>query len=550
MGNFKTDYAATKLEITEDDYESLITIILFGNTLDDNVEAEEMERTYGAIQYFDVKNKSLVKDFSALHKMKAEKWGEKQDLSTIIAIMLDLLSKTEFFDIQQNLKDTFQKYSIYYEKSFNDVKEEDIKKICFSNNDFALQFYEDERIEPMSIVEKYANLMYLSNQLAHVFQQANSLNIDKREERYHMKHLIYQLRKIKEYCIHKIIEQKGKGENVEIAIREDKSQKSSKNYVLSVAIPNYFEPFSVHMDKTKFSEEELKQCNDRDCYYELNLRTTFPQYIGPEKMHYFEKIYNRYFHRGKNTRRFEGLRLKWLFEERQRLEKQKQELKDNPSKFEGKYHGNEESKQAIDIERENREVLLDLERKLGAELSEEFKKGFLDRTKYSLKKYIKTISEEIKNQLLNLGMPAEKIDSEFAKFIIYMKSTSSLSTISREKKGSIMKKSKEALADYLIVADSITEILSTTKDYKSFKIQINKLLSASKEIQEEKIDLEECTTAHYDISEIERLSNECSELSNEIQRLSEKLNLKQKELAKAIRRLKPKEREEQDKGDD
>ena len=63
------------------------------------------------------------------------------------------------------------------------------------------------------------------------------------------------------------------------------------NCIISFSLPNYMEPFSVHMNDGCLSKEELAQCDGIDRYNQLGLRTSFPQYLSDEKMKLLEHLY-------------------------------------------------------------------------------------------------------------------------------------------------------------------------------------------------------------------------------------------------------------------
>ena len=107
-------------------------------------------------------------------------------------------------------------------------------------------------------------------------------------------HVIYResFMKIKDWCIHKIIDEKRKGANIELVI--DRKNTSFKyDSVLSVALPTYFEPFRVHIPNNLLSEEEIDLCmDDSNKIWRQGLKTTFPSYISDEKAELLQKIYN------------------------------------------------------------------------------------------------------------------------------------------------------------------------------------------------------------------------------------------------------------------
>ena len=64
---------------------------------------------------------------------------------------------------------TLNQYALDYKNLEPEVLPDVLKEIRFSNVDFSNQFYGNNGKREVSQSEKYANFMYLSNQLAHAF---------------------------------------------------------------------------------------------------------------------------------------------------------------------------------------------------------------------------------------------------------------------------------------------------------------------------------------------------------------------------------------------
>lgn len=554
MKNYKAKMTAQNMEITDDQKPSLARLIIFATALGDNFDELEATRTLKIADKWKSETTPGIHNVDDFRKLQQEKWTEEQDLSDIIAIMVDILSDSDFFDIQKALTQTLKQYSNDLVSINPLTTSEEIKAIRFSNTDFARQFYGDDGkggFRRISDSEKYANLMYLSNQLSHAFEE-NLYREPSGINRTEIKHVVQELRKIKNWCIHQLIAQKTAGARIDIASSIDNNIKSANNGIISFSIPNYFEPFIVHYNPSMLSENEKKECNGRERFISSGIRTTFPQYLSKEKMVLLEKVYSEKYWYGGNIQNIRGQRLQWLFETRDILNTMyKAKIKNTPSKEDMHLKAKEGNSKAIDFQRENIETLNTLESTLGITLPEYFKEGFVRRTSYSISKYMSDVEETVKSQLLQRGVPVENVDKEFARFIMYVKMVQPLSSIVQKSKTEKNATAAEGLEEYSDVYNFIMDNIDDETDYSTLKSKTKKHKNStnlSKNVDLEIIEQAEVQTSEENlvskeakkeetqlpinlppekveeiIAEIENLNRDCSSLSAIVKGLSTKL---------------------------
>jgi len=484
--NFKARMTAKNMNITEYNKETLIRLMIFASQIGE-LNSNEAKRTIELSRKWEITNLSKINSVRSLKRLKETGWLEQQDISDYIAILVDILSQSDFFDIQQTLISMLNQYALDYKDLEPEALPDVLKEIRFSNVDFSNQFYGNNGKREISQSEKYANFMYLSNQLAHAFC-ANVVGM----QNWQTNHLVQELFKIKIWCVHKLIEEKSHGALMDVSIRKIQTgdEGNFPNCIISFSIPNYMEPFSVHMNDGCLSKEELAQCDGIDRYNQLGLRTSFPQYLSDEKMKLLEHLYEDKFQKATYKR---GKNLQWLFETKAILqEKEQKKIKNTPSKFKTKYVGNKNNTKAIDIKKENEKTLRKLARSLGVKLPKYFKDGFLVRTSYSINQYIEDVKPEITVALLQKGIPSEKIDAEIAKLIIFMKITKPFSAIVKSPKEEKKEQALEALEDYSEGYAYIELYSGETTDYSELKSGARKYANelASKRIAKQQAKME------------------------------------------------------------
>ncbi len=484
--NFKARMTAKNMNITEYNKETLIRLMIFASQIGE-LNSNEAKRTIDLSRKWEITNLSEINSVRSLKRLKETGWLEQQDISDYIAILVDILSQSDFFDIQQTLISTLNQYALDYKDLEPEALPDVLKEIRFSNVDFSNQFYGNNGKREVSQSEKYANFMYLSNQLAHAF----CANVEGMQN-WQTNHLVQELFKIKTWCVHKLIEEKSHGTLMDVSIRKIQAgdEGNFPNCIISFSLPNYMEPFSVHMNDGCLSKEELAQCDGIDRYNQLGLRTSFPQYLSDEKMKLLEHLYEDKFQKATYKR---GKNLQWLFETKAILqEKEQKKIKNTPSKSKTKYVGNKNNTKAIDIKKENEKTLRKLARSLGVKLPKYFKDGFLVRTSYSINQYIEDVKPEITVVLLQKGIPSEKIDAEIAKLIIFMKITKPFSAIVKSPKEEKKEQALEALEDYSEGYAYIELYSGETTDYSELKSGARKYANelASKRIAKQQAKME------------------------------------------------------------
>lgn len=484
--NFKARMTAKNMNITEYNKETLIRLMIFASQIGE-LNSNEAKRTIDLSRKWEITNLSEINSVRSLKRLKETGWLEQQDISDYIAILVDILSQSDFFDIQQTLISTLNQYALDYKNLEPEVLPDVLKEIRFSNVDFSNQFYGNNGKREVSQSEKYANFMYLSNQLAHAF----CANVEGMQN-WQTNHLVQELFKIKTWCVHKLIEEKSHGALMDVSIRKIQAgdEGNFPNCIISFSLPNYMEPFSVHMNDGCLSKEELAQCDGIDRYNQLGLRTSFPQYLSDEKMKLLEHLYEDKFQKATYKR---GKNLQWLFETKAILqEKEQKKIKNTPSKSKTKYVGNKNNTNAIEIKKENEKTLRKLARNLGVKLPKCFKDGFLVRTSYSINQYIEDVKPEITVALLQKGIPSEKIDAEIAKLIIFMKMTKPFSAIAKSPKEEKKEQALEALEDYSEGYAYIELYSGETTDYSELKSGARKYANelASKRIAKQQAKME------------------------------------------------------------
>lgn len=561
--NFKARMTAKNMNITEYNKETLIRLMIFASQIGE-LNPNGAKKTIDLSRKWKITNLNEINSVKSLRRLKETGWLEQQDVSDYIAILVDILSQSDFFDIQQTLISTLNQYALDYKELEPEASPDVLKEIRFSNVDFSNQFYGNNGKREVTSSEKYANFMYLSNQLAHAF----GANVEGMQN-WQTNHLVQELFKIKIWCVHKLIEEKSHGALMDISIRKIPAgdEGNFPNCVISFSLPNYMEPFSVHMNDKCLSKEELMQCDGVDRYNQLGLRTSFPQYLSDEKIELLEHLYKDKFQKATYKR---GRNLQWLFETKAILhEKEQKQIKNAPLKLKAKYVGNKTN--AIDINKENVKTLRKIARHLDIKLPKYFRDGFLHRTSYSINQYIEDIKPEITAAMLQKGIPEEQVNAEMAKLIIFMKLTKPMGVITRKSKEEKKEHALEALEDYSEGYEYIELYIGETSDFSELRSGARKYANelASKRIAKKQNEMDhdevlvEETEKSYDgqdeslkkqgnkaiqemtperakelEDEITQLSTEVNELTDTIQILMEKLKRAQERIVNIHTELK------------
>lgn len=100
--NFKARMTAKNMNITEYNKETLIRLMIFASQIGE-LNSNEAKRTIELSRKWEITNLSKINSVRSLKRLKETGWLEQQDISDYIAILVDILSQSDFFDIQQTL---------------------------------------------------------------------------------------------------------------------------------------------------------------------------------------------------------------------------------------------------------------------------------------------------------------------------------------------------------------------------------------------------------------------------------------------------------------
>ena len=103
--NFKARMTAKNMNITEYNKETLIRLMIFASQIGE-LNSNEAKRTIDLSRKWEITNLSEINSVRSLKRLKETGWLEQQDISDYIAILVDILSQSDFFDIQQTLIST------------------------------------------------------------------------------------------------------------------------------------------------------------------------------------------------------------------------------------------------------------------------------------------------------------------------------------------------------------------------------------------------------------------------------------------------------------
>lgn len=138
--NFKARMTAKNMNITEYNKETLIRLMIFASQIGE-LNSNEAKRTIDLSRKWEITNLSEINSVRSLKRLKETGWLEQQDISDYIAILVDILSQSDFFDIQQTLISTLNQYALDYKDLEPEALPDVLKEIRFSNVDFSNQFY-------------------------------------------------------------------------------------------------------------------------------------------------------------------------------------------------------------------------------------------------------------------------------------------------------------------------------------------------------------------------------------------------------------------------
>ena len=157
----------------------------------------------------------------------------------------------------------YQEYINYLNQKITD---EDEKNIYYINQEeYKSQFRESQH---RGNVDMCANLMYISNRIAHILQKNDYIKAKKFFD-------------IKNRCIEMMIDYAENEKNIFVEKRYDEN----RNKVITFALPGYFEPFSVHVIRSVHTE--FSKYNNTMKY---DSKTFFPLYVTKKTKEKLEEI--------------------------------------------------------------------------------------------------------------------------------------------------------------------------------------------------------------------------------------------------------------------
>lgn len=476
--HFKTRETAKNLQLTEEVKKNLANLLIFATQVDNTIDIKDANVTLELINRWR-KEDEFPRTIQEIKELKEKKWIESEDLADYVGMLVDILSNSDFFDIQQGLKSVLQQCADEYKDVFHNTQEKTLREIRFSNTDFGSQFYSkfnEEYAREVSQAEKYANFMYLSNQLAHAIDAKTDELTD-----WQRQHIVEELLKLKDWCIHKLIAEKAHGSVIDIAITQvsKKNESNLHNCVISFSIPNYLEPFIVHFNASKLSAKERKQCDGIDRYAQLRLKTTFPQYLTNKKMQLLEQLYTQRYVFETNTSSIKP-KLQWLFETKRILEEMKvhKKLKNESQMSQKLKMKKSRNNTIIDIAKKNVQFLRGIEDELSIKLPEYFKNGFLKNTNYSIQEYVDEVKKYVAANMLRLGVNESFINREMAKLIIVMKMVKPLDNIVKMNKSEKTAEIKGLLQYYSDGYNFIMTNIHETGDYVQLRSKTRKFINS------------------------------------------------------------------------
>ena len=519
---------AKNMNFTSYDKESIAKLIMFSTFLNKRNSAKEILNSLDIISTWKTKISKKIDGISTFRRLKTQGWAEKQDISDYISIAVDLLSKSDFFDIPNKLEADLHQFSTDLMEVRPDATVEEIEQLRYSTKDFSCQYYginPDGTKRELSECEKHAILMYLINQLSHVFENKYDdpdLNLSESQTT----HLIYEFRNLKNWCIHQIIAEKEQGAQVFISLKKDPKVKAY-NDVIYIFLPNYFEPFAVHFNADYLSEKERNLCGDEDKYLGSGIRYTIPLYLSDEKKELLREVYLKKFKNNPNATYTRENRLRCFFETEEMFQRKFKikKLKDSPNNGTKKLKGKSDDIKPINIAEENQETIDELEGTLGIQFPEYFKQGLLKRTSYSIKSFMDAVKGPVMDEFRNRGISEEELDKEFAKLIIHMKVAEQLSTIVIKSASKKSLKAIECIPYYQETYNFICKNLESESEYSKLKSKTKKHLELFDPLEDKTVkeEAKQQIVIQNPDNSLTSLENMANNLTTKLTSLTEKL---------------------------
>ena len=258
--------------------------------------------------------------------------------------------------------------------------------------------------------ETYANLAWLSNKFAHIFEDMRNDKIINLPI-----NLVESFWRIKNYSIHQIIKEKqeGRAEDVLLGIQSDIREGVNGNYGqrIFIGLPRYFQPILLHFHRKELTPEEKRVCTDKDDYtYNIltnrEVSAIMPLKLSKEKEKLLDYLYyNIYANR--NDNRGHIVRLNWYFNHNNT-----RDCLRKPKVLPKSQTYTSKKSEAIDQSRANMEYIEKLFYKLGIDLPEYMRNFIQGKANCQYEKFGQKVRMVIRDKLHKDGLKFDEINRE------------------------------------------------------------------------------------------------------------------------------------------
>lgn len=447
----------------------------------------------------------------------------------ILNMVVEFASNIGFFDSQVELEGLLDKYRTDLQIQSNP----DEKTMKYGARDNSYQYLTSH----MTPGEIYANLAYLFNKLAHIFDDAQRSNSSSFPIGKRMLDLKKVFMSAKVHAIHEMIGEKAKGEDIKIGLIKDATLSQDNKYSegIYIALPHYLQPILLHVPKGEISDEEKQICTDKDKFTYDFLSTTensaaFPLKLTPEKENVLKKLYENDYKRRTGNQPGHVRKLRWFFE-------------DNLSKPIVKSKGSQESSSTKrrlssskvsleEIHNKNKQFLHGISADVGVNLPEYLEEKLLQRASYSFEKFYEKIKTVLEKN--NRNMAPDDLEIMAKKIFIDIRITRQISTLVT--KGINSEELVGAIDDSALTCSDtinfIREEANNFSDFTNFKAKLKENLQQRKSLNETRIQMKRL------LQELENVDNEITKVAKELTNLVERKNDLKVEIDELEKRLK------------
>ena len=484
------------------------------------------------LQNIGIETKGLDKTGNNIYDL--EKVVDKDIISNInpkdiLNMVVEFASNIGFFDSLVELEGLLEKYRTDLQIQSNP----DEKTMKYGARDNLYQYLTSH----MTPGETYANLAYLFNKLAHIFDNAqgsksSSFPIGKRT---------FDFKKIfmsaKDYSIHSVIGEKAKGEDIKIGLYNDATLSHDNKYSegIYIALPHYLQPILLHVPKGEISEEERRICTDKnefthDFFSTIENSATFPLKLTPEKENALKNLYENDYKRRTGKQPGHVRKLRWLFEDN--IPKPIVKSKGSQKRSSNTRRLSSQKVSLEEIYNKNKRFLQDISSNIGVNLPEYVEEKLLHRASYSFEKfYIKILTVLEKN---NRNMLHDDLEILAKKIFIDMRITKPISALVA--KGINSEELLEAIDDSALTCSDtinfIQEEANEFSDFTNFKAKLKENLQQRKSLNETRIEMKRL------LQELENVDDEITKVAKELTNLVERKNELKVEIDELEKRLK------------